>query len=261
MKIFGKIFIALNVFMIGQAIGSIQNDTSTDSSSKKHSRSSDFENEETINDLTSIVGLLADRVKALEETSRSDEETILNLEDIILNLVTKVEELEETVKEDREKISSLENVVRAVEQRNLQMFGVTERPPLGTIIGSAAAANVCMPRYVNNRCIFGGTPDIVAFRFENATFFNDDVEFNENVGFDEDADCMPVYNSTSRQCVMNNNFIYEGGTHQYQSGTKVTYRSKEVWMRPKKTFFRSTDTSFQGGSLEIRNDVDYSVAE
>jgi uncharacterized coiled-coil protein SlyX len=256
MKFFGIILVALNFFsMIGEAKCS--------------------ESEGTIGDLTKVVSLLADRIDALEKTSKNDEDVIFALGDVVLDLESKLEQLEETVKKDKKKISSLENMIRSVEQRNLQLFNgpITNRPGTGSAstgsastgsVGSAIdmitaninGANVCMPRYVNNRCIFGNA-GIVAFRFENATFFNDDVEFNENVGFDEDADCMPIYNSTSRQCVLNNNFIYESGTHQYQSGSRVIVRSRELWLRSRKTYFRNTNTSFTGGAINIKDDVDY----
>jgi len=254
MKFFGIILVALNFFsMIGEARCS--------------------ESEGTIGDLTKVVSLLADRIDALEKSSKNDQDVIFALGDVVLDLESKLEQLEETVKKDKKKISSLENMVRSVEQRNLQLFNgpITNRPGTGTgsseppgSVGSALdmitanvnGGNVCMPRYVNNRCIFGN-PGIVAFRFENATFFNDDVEFNENVGFDEDADCMPIYNSTSRQCVLNNNFIYESGTHQYQSGSRVIIRSRDLWLRSRRTYFRNTNTSFSGGAINIRDDVDY----
>jgi cytoskeletal protein CcmA (bactofilin family) len=38
--------------------------------------------------------------------------------------------------------------------------------------------------------------------------FNDDATFNENVQFDSDADCMPIYNSTSKQCNIRNNYTF-----------------------------------------------------
>jgi hypothetical protein len=36
------------------------------------------------------------------------------------------------------------------------------------------------------------------------------------------------------------------GTHQYHNETKVTFRSKEVWIRPKKTFFSQHEHFFPG---------------
>jgi len=263
MKVFGFILLSLICIGIGEANRAIRNGTRSDSASIDHLQHDASGSEES---LASIVSLLADRIEDLEVNSRADKQVIQNLGDFVLYLESKVDDLEETVKRSREEISSLKNTVRSVEQRNLQLFNgpLTDRPLLNNLGGSGGNGgggsnnndNPCMPRFVNNRCIFGGDPDIVAIRFENATFFNDDVEFNENVRFDEDASCMPRYNRTSNQCILTDNFIYNAGTFQFQPPTKVTFRSKELWIRPKKTFFRNTNTSFQGGAFNIRDDVD-----
>mmetsp|Transcript_9964 Transcript_9964/g.20855 ORF Transcript_9964/g.20855 Transcript_9964/m.20855 type:complete len:271 (-) Transcript_9964:445-1257(-) len=266
MKISKIHFIAalcLFVFVtIAEAVGSSENEGASDSTSsetKKLRSPAVEENKDATVDLKSVVLLLSDRLKALEETVSSDKETILSLEDIVAYLKNKVDELENAVEKDRKKLSSVQKVLRAIQRRNLQLFEgpIADRPNIGVVEAEPMYdVSSCMPRFVNNRCIFGGA-GVVAFRFENRTFFNDDVEFNENVGFDNDADCMPVFNSTSRQCVVNSNFAYESGTHQYSSKSKVTFRSKEVWMRPQKVFFRNTQTFFQGGALDINKDVDY----
>lgn len=264
------LLLALICISIGGASRAIRDGTHADSAITDPSKHGISGSENSVTDLTAIVSLLADRIQDLEDISRTDKQTIGNLGDLILYLESKIDDLEDMLKESRGDLSSLKTTVRSVEQRNLQLFNgpLTDRPIVniggagfgGGGGGGGANANSddnpCMPRYVNNRCIFGGTEDVVAIRFENATFFNDNVEFNENVGFDEDANCMPRYNATSNQCVLTDNFLYDSGTFQFQPTTKVTFRSREVWIRPRKTFFRNTNTSFQGGALNIGSDVD-----
>ena len=261
MKFFRPCLLALSCVSIGTADRAIHNGTHADSAGINHWKHDTSGSEGSMNDLTSIVSQLADRIKDLEDSSRTDKQIIHNLGDVVLYLESKVDELEETIKKGREEISSLNNEVHAVEQRNLQLFNgplMNRGRDSSDSNDSSSDTNdsPCMPRYVNNRCVFGGTPDVVAIRFENATFFNDNVEFNENVGFDEDADCMPRYNRTSNQCVLSDNFKFDSGTYQFEGQTRVTFRSREVWIRPKKTYFRNTNTSFRGGALEIGDDVD-----
>jgi hypothetical protein len=101
----------------------------------------------------------------------------------------------------------------------------------------------CLPYMVNGRCLFGAN-GVEAFRFENATFFNDDVEFNWNVGFDEDALCMPIYNATAQTCVYNSNFTFLGGNVEFDA-SPVTFRD-EVWFRENDVTFRGAETTFDG---------------
>lgn len=85
----------------------------------------------------------------------------------------------------------------------------------------------CLPTFRNTT--FGPRCDYnhVA-RFQNRTFFNDDVVFNENVEFDSDANCMPTYNSTTRMCRLNNNFTFDDGDinfeHSVQFDDDVKFR-------------------------------------
>jgi len=68
----------------------------------------------------------------------------------------------------------------------------------------------CLPTFVNSS--FGPRCDFrYVTRFQDRTIFNDGVVFNENVEFDSDANCMPTYNSTTRMCMLNNNFTFDEG--------------------------------------------------
>lgn len=251
---------------IGEANRAIHNGTHTDSFSTDHMKHETSRSEGRFNDLTSMVSMLVDRIKDLENSSRTGKQMIHDLGDVILYLESKVGELENFLKKSRNEISSLKNSIHTFEQRNLQLFNgpLTERPIVNIGGGRGSSDDIddspCMPRYVNTafgpRCIFGGTPSSTIFRFENRTIFNGDITVNEDIEFDEDATCMPRYNRTSDQCVMSDNFVYNSGSIQFQPPTKVTFRSREVWIRPKKTFFRNTNTSIQGGTFEIRDDVD-----
>lgn len=117
--------------------------------------------------------------------------------------------LSQKVDDSDERIQSLEDKLSAQELTiNNLKNEVNDASSFHRYLQSADSD--CLPRFQDTafgpRCDFS-----YVMRFQNRTFFNDDVVFNENVEFDSDANCMPTYNSTSKMCTLNNNFTFDMG--------------------------------------------------
>jgi hypothetical protein len=130
----------------------------------------------------------------------SDNALLSELKEIVLFLSQKIDD-------SAARIQSLEDMVRAQE---LTINNLQNEANDGSSVHRYLQNQECLPTFLQTsfgpRCVFSGVT-----RFENRTFFNDDVVFNENVEFDADANCMPTFNSTTQMCRINNNYTFDEG--------------------------------------------------
>lgn len=92
-----------------------------------------------------------------------------------------------------------------------------------------------------NRTEFSGEGRAV---FDGRTFFNGDMIVNGDISFDNDATCMPVFDSSQDRCVLNNNFTFQTGSVDFQD--KVSFLDDAK--------FRDR-VEFEGEPIRFENDV------
>jgi len=130
----------------------------------------------------------------------SDNALLSELKEIVLFLSQKIDDSDA-------RIQSLEDKARAQE---LTINNLQNEANDGSSVHRYLQNQECLPTFLQTsfgpRCVFSAVT-----RFENRTFFNDDVVFNENVEFDTDANCMPTFNSTTQMCRINNNYTFDEG--------------------------------------------------
>lgn len=147
---------------------------------------------------TSVRGI-ASKISSLGD---SDNVMLNELKDIVLLLSQKLDDSDDRIQSLEDKVSAQQRTITSLEN------DINEASSFNRYLQSTDSD--CLPRFVDTafgpRCDFS-----YVTRFQNRTFFNGDVVFNENVEFDSDANCMPTYNSTTQMCTMSNNFTFDDG--------------------------------------------------
>jgi len=146
--------------------------------------------------------LLRSATSRVSSLGDSDNAMLNEIKEIITLLSQKVDNSEQRIQSLEGKISSQEQAIKNLET------DVNEASSFHRYLQTTDSE--CLPRFRETpfgpRCDFS-----YVTRFQNRTFFNDDVVFNEGVEFDSDANCMPTFNSTSRMCTLSNNFTFDLG--------------------------------------------------
>lgn len=146
--------------------------------------------------------LLRSATSRVSSLGDSDNAMLNELKDIVTLLSEKVDNSEQRIQSLEGKISVQEQAIKNLET------DVDEASSFHRYLQTTDSE--CLPRFRETpfgpRCDFS-----YVTRFQNRTFFNDDVVFNEGVEFDSDANCMPTFNSTTRMCTLNNNFTFDSG--------------------------------------------------
>jgi len=180
-----------------------------------------------------------------------DESTILKeLKEIVVFMSHKIDDSDQ-------RLRSLEGKVRAQELtiKNLEKQ-VNSASSLHRYLQEADTD--CLPTFVNSS--FGPRCDFrYVTRFQDRTIFNDGVVFNENVEFDSDANCMPTYNSTTRMCMLNNNFTFDEGDIIFDFNVRF---DEDVRFNDDVTFrdpvFLQNDVTFDDeGEVTFRKDTKF----
>ena len=132
----------------------------------------------------------------------SDNHMLNELKEIVLFLSQKIDDSDVRIKSLEDKVRTQEATIKSLKTE------VSDATSFHRYLQSDDSD--CLPEFRNTT--FGPRCDFrYVTRFQNRTFFNDDVVFNENVEFDSDANCMPTFNSTTRMCNVNNNFTFDEG--------------------------------------------------
>lgn len=145
---------------------------------------------------------LRDAMARTSSLGESDNHMLNELKEVVMFLSQKIDDSDVSIRALEDKVRTQDATIKS----------------LKTEIGEATSFHRylqsddsdCLPQFRNTT--FGPRCDFpFVTRFQNRTFFNDDVVFNENVEFDSDANCMPTFNSTTRMCRMNNNYTFDEG--------------------------------------------------
>ena len=132
----------------------------------------------------------------------SDNALLNELKEIVMFLSQKADDSDGRIQSLEEKISAQELVIKSLQSE------INDASSFHRYLQTSDSE--CLPRFRDTpfgpRCDFS-----YVTRFQNRTFFNDNVVFNENVEFDSDANCMPIFNSTSQMCTLKNNFTFDEG--------------------------------------------------
>jgi len=175
----------------------------------------------------------------------SDNALLSELKEIVLFLSQKIDDSDA-------RIQSLEDKARAQE---LTINNLQNEANDGSSVHRYLQNQECLPTFLQTsfgpRCVFSAVT-----RFENRTFFNDDVVFNENVEFDADANCMPTFNSTTQMCRINNNYTFDEGEiiFDYNVRFDEDVRFNDD-VRFRDTVLLESDVKFEGGG-EVTFDKD-----
>jgi hypothetical protein len=113
----------------------------------------------------------------------------------------------------------------------------------------------CLPQLLktddgDRRCIFDQI-----IRFDDKTFFNAPMVVNDNIEFDSDADCMPIFNATSKQCVIRNNYTFDA---EVEMRNKTIFTNESYVKFEKKAIFED-DVYIQNSHKTIDFVVDDKV--
>lgn len=149
----------------------------------------------------------------------SDNDVLNELKNIVLFLSQKIDDSDARIQSLEDKVRNQALVIKSLKS------DVNDASSFHRYLQSDDSD--CLPTFRNTA--FGPRCDYnYVARFQNRTFFNDDVVFNENVEFDSDANCLPTYNSTTQMCRLNNNFTFDDGDinfeHSVQFDDDVKFR-------------------------------------
>lgn len=150
------------------------------------------------------------RSAASKVSSLGDSDNVMlnELKEIVLFLSQKIDDSDTRIQSLEEKVRTQQLTIESLKSE------VSDASSFHRFLQSDNGD--CLPTFRNT--IFGPRCDFsYVTRFQNRTFFNDDVVFNENVEFDSDANCLPTFNSTTRMCTLNNNFTYEAGDITFET--------------------------------------------